>query len=434
VFQQEWDNFALEAFKLRQELGQTRQELATALYQHDAAIRVIARLTRERDEARDALSKVSVNGHGAENGDAMQIDQKAALPDEVISRVEETKAGLSKGRKKRAVPGGWATAEQLQTYKVAQEEEAIQATPEFLAVDTAGELALVGGAEGQAVIWSIARGEVYQKIEGVQGATITDGAFAKDKIVMGTSVGDVKVYDTANTTQTVHEFAANGEAHTANSKVAALAVHPSGEIVASVGIDGSIIFYDIASLKQVAKVNSRNGMCPTYFYGSPSTNTPPEYTACAFHPDGHLFAVASAGSSSITLYHTTTLETAATYPITPSAPVTSLSFSENGIWFAVGAGSTATVIDIRKEGAPEGIVKAFDVGGEVKGLAWDYTGQFLAVTASSGTSVQAYAKKEKSWSEPLASAVRGAAVAWGAEASRLLVVQEDGKLAVLAAQ
>jgi uncharacterized protein YukE len=89
TFQNEWDALALESFTIRQQLNQTRQELATALYQHDAAIRVIARLTRERDEARDALSKVTVTAGGASNGDAMQIDSQG-LPEELAAKVDST--------------------------------------------------------------------------------------------------------------------------------------------------------------------------------------------------------------------------------------------------------------------------------------------------------------------------------------------------------
>lgn len=89
TFQNEWDALALESFTLRQQLQQTRQELSTALYQHDAAVRVIARLSRERDEARDALSKVTIGAGSASNGDAMQIDSQG-LPDELAAKVDAT--------------------------------------------------------------------------------------------------------------------------------------------------------------------------------------------------------------------------------------------------------------------------------------------------------------------------------------------------------
>jgi len=89
VFQNEWDALALETYNLRQHLTQTRQELSTALYQHDAAVRVIARLTRERDEARDALSKITVNGGGLTNGDAMQVDGPE-LSGALVATIEST--------------------------------------------------------------------------------------------------------------------------------------------------------------------------------------------------------------------------------------------------------------------------------------------------------------------------------------------------------
>lgn len=90
AFQTEWDALVLESFTLKQQLAQTRQELSTALYQNDAATRVIARITKERDEARDALASVTVSGGAtAGPGDSMEVDGQA-LPEELAGKIDAT--------------------------------------------------------------------------------------------------------------------------------------------------------------------------------------------------------------------------------------------------------------------------------------------------------------------------------------------------------
>lgn len=157
-------------------------------------------------------------------------------------------------------------------------------------------------------------------------------------------------------------------------------------------------------------------------------------TTCAFHPDGHIFAVGTSAGE-VKLFMAKTGEEAKSFSL-GARGVQAIEFSENGYWFAaaIAGQTTVTVIDLRKDG-DAARVKVLDSGSDVRGLAWDYSQQFLAVACVNGVTVQHYAKSDKSWSELVRTAVGGGAavsVKWGEGASKLVAVNKDGVVSVLA--
>lgn len=90
----------LETFELRKHVETVRQELSHALYQHDAACRVIARLTRERDQARAALAtfepQAAHAGSAAAGGAADMMEEDSSLPEPVVAVIDQTLKTLSK--------------------------------------------------------------------------------------------------------------------------------------------------------------------------------------------------------------------------------------------------------------------------------------------------------------------------------------------------
>ncbi|KAK1831442.1 hypothetical protein QBC39DRAFT_283111 [Podospora conica] len=398
AFQDEWDALVLETYNTREQLARTREELATALYQHDAAVRVIARLSKERDEAREALSKVTVApSGGASADDAMAVDGQS-LPEELVAHVDGLHATLTKGRKKRPVPEGWASPDDVAALQPLQQAD-ISVT-QASCLDTQAEYAAIGGLDGKLDIYSVQQNKVERSLD--IGEPVTATIWTETKVIVATSKGAVRVFDSGNE---VASFASHA------GPVTGLALHPGKRILASVGADKSFVFYDLNSLQQVSRIFTNAAL-----------------TACAFHPDGHLFA-AGTQPGDIKVFHTGSGEEATAFTL--GSPVQAIVFSENGFWFAAaGKGqSTVTIFDLRKEGAAAQ-VKELQTG-EAQSLSWDYTGQFLATVGATGVTVQQYLKSSKAWSEPLRTSVPGVALRWGAEAKTLVTVGKEGVVSVL---
>lgn len=83
------------------------------------------------------------------------------------------------------------------------------------------------------------------------GSPITDALWAGNRAILGTSAGAVKIFE-----NDVEISSFSGHA----GEVTALALHPSGEILASVGVDKSYIFYDLSSSTQALQMSTDSGM------------------------------------------------------------------------------------------------------------------------------------------------------------------------------
>ncbi|KAL4936666.1 hypothetical protein BDV06DRAFT_204577 [Aspergillus oleicola] len=400
VFQEEWDALALDAYTLRQNLTQTRQELSAALYQHDAAVRVIARLTKERDEARDALSKVTVGARASGAGDAMQVDS-TGLPEDVLARVESTQAALSKSRRKRPVPQGWATSEAISAYRPIENTDPIYLGGKALSVNSAGDSALVETAEGAVGVFSLSQKQVLHTLQ--TNGPVTDALWAGAKAVVASSTGSVKVFEGGNE---VASF--NSHAGAATS----LALHATGDIVASVGVDKSYVLYDLTTNAVIGQNFSDASLL-----------------SVQFHPDGHLLAAGGADGQ-IKIYDIKSGAAAANYDL--SGPVKRVYFSENGTFLAAATENSTMVFIWDLRSSKE--VKVLETGSQVESINWDYTGQFLLAAGPSGLTVQQYSKASKAWSETLRSAVPAVAVAWGSAAQSIVALNTDGGITVLTAQ
>ena len=151
---------------------------------------------------------------------------------------------LSATRRKRPVPNDWVTPETLQTFKPLEKLAPLSIGARSMCLNEDGDLAITGGEDGTAGIYSLSQKKLITELE-VGGGRITDAIWAKTFAIISTSSGSVKIFENG---VEVNKF----DAH--SGEVTALALHPSQEILASVGVDKSYLLYDLSSFTHSSRV------------------------------------------------------------------------------------------------------------------------------------------------------------------------------------
>ncbi|KAK4050311.1 hypothetical protein OIV83_003632 [Microbotryomycetes sp. JL201] len=439
TLQSEWDATMLECLELRRQNDELRQELSHALYKEDAAMRVLARLTRERNDARDALASVrSSIGAGAApqeatNGADVEMDAapeaEAGLPEDARKRVVETNQSLSAVRKKRKPADGYSTPADLQTFTQTHAIPSLHGTkpPGIAALDVAdgGQLFVTGGLDKNVVLYNRSTDKIVATLKGhkdkvtavIASPTIEDGipsflvSSSVDKTVrLWTPSGSKTVYGTSS-------VSLSGE-------VTSIALHPSHSLLAAASSDGTWSIIDLASGKPVVALT---GSLPSDVVEGTSN------TAIAFHPDGAIFGVGSSDSR-IRIFDTMSGKCIASFDghsQVGGSDVTSLSFSENGYTLASSAKDSNQVKLWHLSKLTNSANIDLPSGQVVNVVKFDESAQFLCVA---GTDVRVY--QNKTWAELCKNEENGAevtGVGFGNLGKEILVAGIDRTVRVLSA-
>lgn len=408
AFHDEWDAAALEAHALRRDLGEARTQLSQALYQHDAACRVISRLLRERDEAREALAEaqrtggasgaggggerkraaptaaeagvnLSSGGAGARAADhPAEKRAKAGLTSDVLEALAACNKRLSKSRKKRPLPEGLAAPEALGAFTLESKFPVHQTSKQGIlglallpggAVEGA-DLVASGGVDTKVNI-SAARGKRVQSLAGHK-KKVLDVAFIGDRsrgaatlLASGSADATCKVWRRAAEGGADFSLVSTFRDHSAD--VTAVCPHPTESYLATASADGTWGFYDLEAELCLTQMGAGEGGAGQGF------------TCAAFHPDGLIWGAGTAGPD-VQVWDVKSQKKAAEFACS-AGPITALSFSENGYYLATAAAGEAKVWDLRKLKCVQTLELPY-AADVAPGLAFDHSGAYLGVCGS----------------------------------------------------
>lgn len=381
MMQDEWDALMLHSFTQRQQLQTARQELSHALYQHDAACRVIARLNKEVTAAREALATlkpqagiismqqavVQQSVSAIETpGIASQPMEQAGMSPEVIQKLQDKATVLTQERKKKGktVPEELVSAENIRNFLTLGSYPALHSAsvPGILALDinsSDNSKILTGGNDKNATVFDKNNDKVVTILKG-HTKKVTKVIYHPDENVVITASPDTSIriwnVPTSQTTLLLkcHEGPVTG-----------LSLHPTGDYILSTSQDKYWAFTDLRTGRLLTKNldTSERGL-----------------TAAQFHPDGLIFGTGTEDAQ-VRIWDLKEQTNVANFP-GHIGEISAISFSENGYYLATAAAAEPCVKlwDLRK-------LKNFktiqlDDNYEIKDLCFDQSGTYLAIAGT----------------------------------------------------
>ncbi|KAG7379834.1 Pre-mRNA-processing factor 19 [Phytophthora pseudosyringae] len=348
TFQNEWDAVMLEAFTLKQHLEQTRQELSHALYQHDAACRVIARLNAENATLKERVAQLASGGAPEQDDVDMGAQDGAALAPEVLANVEAKQKELAKKRKefkKKDGPQRAARLSGLDGWKAASSHtlhDSDKPGVTCVAIDSkALTLVATGGVDKHAKIFDTDKQQLVATLTG-HSKKLSHVEFhpSADMVLTASHDKTVKLW-----TPQDEGYAVGYTLDGFDDAVTSASIHPTGNYVLSGSLDATWAIHDVRRGQLLSRytLNGELSM-PDASAGKPK-KAANEARCARFHPDGGIFGTA-AKSKLVQMWAMNSLSNVVTFE-GHAAPVTALGFSENGYHLA--------------SGSEDGVVKLWDL-------------------------------------------------------------------------
>jgi len=416
LIQKEYDVLVLELFDTRKALEETRRELSQALYQNDAAIRVVARVAQERDTYKQQLEQWSASANptstakdeanGGPTGDSAAKaapsatigDQPSAkrrrileptakilendLPDEDLQTMSEVWAELNKVRK----PMLKAAASEAPSPKTLGDCEFLETKAWHKSTNrgipcissscnSSGDnndsdshyLTVTAGKDKQLIVYN----EVDQVVQHTFafGSVATCVDIGKSLVVAGNTKGAIAVYSLDG-----EGNGSKGNIINVGAHVVDVCVHPTGQHICAATKDGRVIvacwIAEDNRLQQIATFESEEKEI---------------YTSATLHPDGLIY-VAGTKTGKMHVWDFKNKNLAATLQEGEEEDaITAMAASINGYHVAVGYDSSAVRFwDLRKQKVVATLDKPME---SIRTVAFDRAGKYAAIGGKGGVKI-----------------------------------------------